>query len=130
MNWNGQRNAVDHLINKRSDPANAARLQAEFDAKRRAKIQSAVTTRPVFLPLQFTLPLAGQVTGIKDTTESLAYDVVITGIKSDVQTRDIILRRTEDEKPVVYVGDETNLLLRADDLAGVSATTGGGQLGT
>jgi hypothetical protein len=130
MNWNGQREIVNHLIAKRSDPANGSRLQTDFNAKRRAKVQSAINTRPVFMPLQFTLPAAGQVSGVRDTTESVNYDVIITGIKTDVQTRDIIIRRTEDEKPVAYVGEEQSLYLRTDEIAGLSATTGGGQIGT
>ena len=130
MNWNGQREIVNHLIAKRQDVTNGSKLQSDFNSKRRAKVQSAVSTRPVFMPLEFAMSAAGQVSAYRDTTESVNYDVIITGIKSDVQTRDIIIRRTEDEKPVAYVGEEQSLFLRTDDIAGVNATVGGGQIGT
>jgi hypothetical protein len=129
MNWNGQREYLDHLIAKRADPDKAADLQAEFDAKRRKKIMSALTTRPVFLPLQFNMNAAGQIAPYRDITTALGYDVIITGVKADRQTREIIIRRTEDEKPIVYVGDDLNLKLRLDEIAGQATTLGGGQLG-
>lgn len=130
MNWNGQRENLAHMIAKLQDPAKAGQLQAEFNAKRKARVLAAVNTRPVFLPVAFNMTAAGQTTPYRSITQSLGYDVIITGIKSDTQTRDIIIRRTESEQPLVYVGDETNLYLRADDIAGVSATVGGGQQGT
>lgn len=129
MNWNGQRRYLDHVINKRQDPANAAKLQAEFDAWRRKRLTDAATTRPVFHQLQFSMTAAAQTSPYRETTESLGYDVLITGIKADVATRDIIIRRTESDLPICYVGDETNLNLRVDDIAGITATTGGGQQG-
>lgn len=129
MNWNGQRNFLDHLIAKRTDPANAANLQASFDNTRRKRVQSAVTTRPVFLPLQFSMTAAAQTSPYRSITNSLSYDVIITGVKADSQVRSIVLRRTESESPLAYVGDEVNLYLRADDLAGVASTVGGGQQG-
>jgi len=129
MNWNGQRQSLDHLIAKRVDASRGAALQSDFDGKRRAKVQSALFTRPMFLPLTFEMTAAGQVSPYRDVTPSQPFDMVITGIKADSQTREIIIRRTEDEKPVVYVGEELNLYLRADEIAGQAATTGGGQLG-
>lgn len=130
MNWNGQREYFNHQIAIRESPEKAVALQAELNAKRRAKIRSAINTRPVFLPLEFQMAAAGQIAPYRDTTEGLAYDVLITGLKSDVQTRDIVIRRTENEQPLVYVGDETALFLRSDDLCGLAATIGGGQTGT
>src|SRR5215204_3442614 len=105
MNWNGQREYLNHLVAIRANPGSGSQLQAELNAKRRAKVQSAVNTRPVFIPLEFQMNAAAQISPYRDTTESLAYDVIITGIKADTQTRDIVIRRTEDEKPIVYVGD-------------------------
>lgn len=130
MNWNGQRESLNALINNRRTPELSGKLQAEFNAKRRSKIQSAADCRPVYLPLQFNLYAAGQISSYRDMTDGLSYDVIIVGIKADQQIRDIIIRRTEDEKPIVYVGDEDNLFLRLDEIAGMSATNGGGQIGT
>lgn len=129
MNWNGQREYLNHLIAKATDPANAAALQTAFDAKRRAKIQSALNTRPVFIPLEFNMLAAGQNSPYRDTTESLAYDVVIIGAKTDCLSRDIVLRRTENDKPFAYVGDTVNLYLKTDEIAGMASTVGGGQQG-
>ncbi len=129
MNWNGQRQTLDHLISLLQDPQKTRALQADFDSKRRSRIQSALNTRPLFIPLSFEMNAAGQVSPYRDTTQSLSYPVVITGIKADSQTREIVLRRTEDEKPIVYVGEELNLHLRLDEIAGQGATNGGGQLG-
>lgn len=129
MNGNGQRRFLNHIINKRQDPANAGKLQAEFDAWRRKRLFEAATTRPVFHPLQFNMTAAAQTSPYRDTTQSLGYDVLITGIKADVATREIIIRRTESDLPICYVGDETDLNLRVDDIAGITATVGGGQTG-
>lgn len=129
MNWNGQREYVSHLIARMSDPANAAQLQAAFNAKRLAKVQSALATRPVYLPLEFVMAAAGQNAPYRDTTQSLQYDVVIVGAKTDSRNRNIILRRTETEQPIAYIGDAVNLYLTTDEIAGLSATTGGGQQG-
>ena len=130
MNWNGQRETLDHLIRNRIYPEKARASQDEFNSKRRSRIESALNTRPFHIPLTFEMNAAGQVTPYRATTPQLAFDFIITGIKSDTQTRELIVRRTEDEKPIVYVGEETNLYLRADDVAGLTATNGSGQVGT
>ena len=129
MNWNGQRPYLDHCIAKRANPNAAAQLQADLNKRRRSRVDDSLTTKPVFLPLQFSMTAAGRTSPYNATTKALGYDVIITGVKADVQTRDVILRRTEDEKPLVYVGDETDLFLRTDDFSGINATTGGGQTG-
>ena len=129
MNWNGQRETLDHLIRRRLNPGQADKLQAEFNAKRRSRIESALTTRPYFVPLSYSLNAAGQVSPYRDMTPQLPFDFLITGIKTDSQTREIVIRRTEDEKPIVYVGENLNLYLRLDEIAGLTADSGGGQLG-
>ena len=129
MNWNGQREILDHLIAKRENPEQATALQTQFNQRRRQFVQKSLNVRPVYHPLKFEMNAAGQTSPYRDTTESLAYDTLIIGAKSDVQTREIIIRRTEDEKPIVYVGDEIDLNLRSDEIAGLTATVGGGQLG-
>lgn len=130
MNWNGQRRFLDHIIAKRQDPANASKLQSELDAWRRKRLFDAATARPVFHTVQHSMTAAAQTSPYRDTTESLGYDVIITGVKTDTPTRDIIIRRTENDLPICYVGDEEDLRLRVDDIAGSSATVGGGQTGT
>src|SRR5690606_14991296 len=120
---------LEHLIAKRIDQNRATSLQNDFNVARLKRVQSALHTRPVFLPLAFEMNAAGQISPYRDTTPSLAYDVIITGIKADNGTRDIVIRRTEDDKPMVYVGDELNLFLRTDEIAGQGTTTGGGQTG-
>jgi hypothetical protein len=129
MNWNGQRETVDHLIRSLVEPKKAASYQADFNAKRRSRILSALHTRPFFVPLAFNMLAAGQVAPYRAITQQLAFDYIITGIKSDIR-RDIVIRRTSDDKPIVYTGDEANLYLRADDLSGFSADSGFGQMGT
>lgn len=129
MDANGQRRWLNHSIAIRSNPGKAKALQAELDAYRRRLVAEAALTRPVFLPLEFQMTAAGQVPPYRDISESLSYDVLITGIKSDNQTRNVILKFTESEQSLARVGDETNLYLRADDIAGVTSTTGGGQMG-
>lgn len=129
MNWNGQREALNHLIQKRVEIERSANLQADYDAARLRKINSALYTRPVFLPLKLELPATGQATPLRDTTKGVGYDVIITGIKTDTPNRDIIIRQLESERPLAYFGDEMNLHLRADEIAGTTTTVGGGQLG-
>ena len=129
MNWNGSREVLDHLISLGENPDQKTSLQTQFNQRRRAVVQRSLNVRPVFQPLQFSMTAAGVTSPYRATTNALSYDVVITGFKSDTQTRDIIIRRTEDEKPIVYVGDEIDLNLRVDEISGMNATNGGGQLG-
>ncbi|MDI1240385.1 MAG: hypothetical protein PSX80_00515 [bacterium] len=129
MNWNGQRETVDHLIRSLIEPKKAKSYQADFNSKRRARILSSLHTRPFFVPLEFNMLADGQVAPYRAVTQQLAFDFVITCIKSD-NRRDIVVRRTSDDKPLAYVGDEQNLNLRADDLSGFSVDSGFGQLGT
>ena len=130
MNWNGSRETLDHLIRNRIEPERAKRSQDEFNAKRRSRIASALNTRPFFVPLEFNMHAAGQLVPYRATTPQLPFDYIITGIKTDSQTREIVIRRTEDERPLAYVGEETSLYLRLDDIAGLTATNGSGQVGT
>src|SRR5688572_23155366 len=101
MNWNGQRQTLDHLISLLQFPEKGQSLQTDFNAKRRARVQAALTTRPLFIPLQYEMTAAAQVSPYRQTTPPLSYPLVITGIKADTQTRAIVVRRTEDEKPLV-----------------------------
>lgn len=130
MNWNGQRQWLDHSINLRHDPTNRGKLQADLNAYRRKRVIEALKSRPVFLPLSFEMTAAAQTSPYRDITPLLNYDVIVTGVKSDTQTRDIIVRRGVDESSLVSVGDESSLYLRCDEFAGQGATNGGGQLGT
>ena len=129
MNWNGQRQTLEHLIALALNPSRGASLQADFNSKRRSRIQSALSTRPLFLPLQFSMTAAAQTTPYRDLTPSLGYDVFITGIKTDTPSRSINLRRTESERAIVRVGDEVNLYLTGDDVAGTTAGLTPGQNG-
>lgn len=43
MNWNGQRETLDHLIRRRLNPGKADSLQADFDAKRISRLESDLT---------------------------------------------------------------------------------------
>jgi hypothetical protein len=130
MNWNGQRPIVDHLIRTLGEPNLGRQSQVEYNNQRRARVQAAINVRPVYLPLDFEMNAAGQVSPYRATTPALGYDVVIIGIKTDTPTREIIIRRTEEEKAIAYVGEEETLFLRADEIAGITATNGAGQIGT
>lgn len=125
MNRNGQARYLDHLIRVRSEPQRAAEFQAEMNAYRRKRVLDALSCRPVFIPLEFSLPAAGQVTPIRDTTQQLGYDVLVTAAKSDCQDRDIIVRSLETDRSIVRIGDETDLYLRADEFAGQIPGNGG-----
>lgn len=129
MNWNGNKPTLDHLISVLQDPQKAASLRTEFNGKRRARVQQALSTRPYYQLLTFEMAAAGQTAAYRDTTQSLSFPLIIIGIKADRQTRDIVIRRTEDEKPIAYVGEELNLFLRLDEIAGQSVDSGGGQTG-
>lgn len=129
MNWNGQREILDHLIAKRADPSNAGVVQAEYNARRRRRVEQALSTQPVYLPLTFDMQAAGQTAAYRETTQSLNYDVIITGIKADNAARDVVLRYTENERSLLRTGNELDLYLRSDEIFGQSVSTGGGQTG-
>lgn len=130
MQRNGSGRWLDHLINTRNDPANAAAMQADLNKYRLSRIQESLKTRPVFTPLSYTLLLAGQIPAFKATTPSLGYDVIYTGFKTDIwPARDIELTFTESEQRLVRTGNVTNLFLRSDEIMGHSVDAGGGQVG-
>lgn len=129
MNWNGQQRYLDHLIAKRVDLAGADKLQQDINAFRRSRIDKALAVRPIFIPLQFTMTAAAQTSPYRQTSPQLEYDVIITAIKSDNQTRDIVVRNTQTDSSLTRIGDETSLYLRADEIAGQTADNAAGQLG-
>lgn len=129
MNWNGQRRWLKHAIDIRHEPARLAELQQTVNADRLRRVADAMKTRPVFLPLTFEMTAAAQTSPYRDTTPSLNYDVLITGVKSDNQTRDIIIKDAASETSLVRIGDEQDLFLRVDEFSGTSASVGGGHVG-
>jgi len=134
MHWNGQGKNLDHLIAKRWDPTRAAALQADFNGQRQSRIQKALQTRPVYIPLQFVLPAAGQTSPVRQTTEYLSYDVIITGIRSDSvkddgTNRDLIIERSDNTRPILAVDYDASLYLTVDEIAGKTTNAGGGKAG-
>jgi hypothetical protein len=131
MNWNGQRETLDFLIRSRIEPERKQELQNEFNSRRRSRVVSALTVRPFLVNLRFDMTAAGQISPYRAITPQLNFDWIITGLKSDADTpRNIVIRRTEDEKPIAYVGDNQNLYLTTDEISGLTTAIGGGQLGT
>lgn len=131
MNWNGQRETLDFLIRSRIEPERQKELQNDFNSRRRARVVASLSVRPFIVNLRFEMAAAGQVSPYRAITPQLNFDWIITGAKSDADLpRNIVLRRTEDEKPIAYVGDNQNLYLTTDEIAGLTTTVGGGQLGT
>lgn len=131
MNWNGQRTTLNHLIRKLSDPSNAEKYTKDFADERWKRVQDSLATRPVYIPLSYTLLSAGQAPPFKATTPQLGYDVIIIGIKTDIwPARDIELKFTDSDTGLVRTGDDATIFLRSDDIAGCSVDAGGGQLGT
>jgi hypothetical protein len=130
MNWNGQRPYLDHLISQRSDPNNAPVSQAAFNRQREKWVADALLTRPVYIPLSYTLPAAGQLSPIRATTPQMPYDVIITGIKTDIwPARDLNLKLNENEETMVRVGSTENLYIRSDEIMGTTVDAGGGHVG-
>lgn len=132
--WNGQRRSVDYWIKVLSEPDKRPALREELAAVRRRRIYDSLLTRPVFVPLTFSMNAAGQVIPYRQITPDLGYDVVITGMRTDCWVgsgRDIEMRLTDDEgsQPFVRIGDDTTLYLRTDDIMGCSVDAGGGQVG-
>lgn len=101
----------------------------EVNARRRARVDRALQTRPFYLPLQFVLPAAGQISPVSVRTPFLSYDVNIVGAIADSPTREINFKRTENEIPLVYTGDELNLHMTLDEIAGQTLQPGGGKVG-
>lgn len=125
MDFNGQKRFLDHAINTRFDAMTAGQKQKELNAYRRTRVLEGQKTRPVLLPLVYNMTAAGQVGAYRDTTPRLTYDVIITGIKSDSQTRDIIVKNAASEASITLTGNETDLYLRADEIAGQVPGNGG-----
>lgn len=132
MNWNGQRPIVEYYEKVLSDPSVRAAEREKLAAFRRKRAYDSLLTRPVYLPLQFTMDAAGRVNPYRDTTPQLGYDVVITGIKTDCwigNGRDITFQLSDGSETLVRTGNADNLFLRTDDIAGCTVDAGGGQVG-
>jgi hypothetical protein len=144
MQRNGQGKFLDHLINRRWDPSRGDEFQSRLTGERNAFVQKALQTRPVLIPLQFVMNAAGQTSPYRQTTSSLDYDVIITGIRSDCAVddttdgtggvvaggnRDVILERTNQLRPILATDSDTSLTLRVSEIAGKTAAIGGGKIG-
>lgn len=125
MTRNGQGKFLDHSIRLRSEPERAAELQASMNADRRRRIADALNTRPVFLLLDFTLPAAGQVPPIRDTTETFNYDIILSASKSDIQDRNVNIEVGETGQRLISIGNESNLYMRSDEFSGQVPGNGG-----
>lgn len=125
MDFNNNHRWVDHLINARRFPEKAAAAQADLNRYRRARIETAAATRPIYLSLFYDLPGEELISPISQTTPDLRYDCVITGvIASTTQNRRIIFKKAESELPFVILEQQaTNLRLTLEDLAGNSDAT-------
>lgn len=132
MDFNGQKRIVDYYKKVLSDPASRPAERAKLAEVRRRRIYDSLLTRPVYIPLQFTLNAAGQLTPYRASTPQLGYDVVITGIKTDCWPgagRDITFSLSDGSQNIARTGNDDTISLRTDDIAGCTVDAGGGQVG-
>jgi len=129
MSQNYNHRNLEHAINIRRFPERAAALQKAFDEKRLARIEKAISTRPVYIPFKFTLDAAGQVSPYQKETPTLPYDVIITGIITNNSARRIALREPNSILPIAIVGEKRNLYLSLADIAGGTSQAEKGQKG-
>lgn len=129
MSQNFNHRNLEHAISLRRNPANATATQAAFNQKRLARIEKAIPTRPVYIPLKFNLDAVGQISPYQNETPLLPYDVIITGIISSNTSRRVALRESIKDLPFVIVGEKRNLHLSLADIAGRTSLADKGQKG-
>ena len=128
MNFNGNFEFVNHSIAIKRNKKLAAKYQQDFNAKRMNKVEKALATRPILIPLCFKLNAAGQITPYTERTVSLSYDVTVIGFMAD-SSRDVQFRRAETDSPFLHTGGEQNLYLTLDEIAGGEVISSEGQTG-
>lgn len=126
MDFNGNREYLDHLINAYREPQTFPKRRAELNARRRVRVEKSLASRPCYIPLTFTLPAAGQFAPVLRKTPELTYDTIIIGAVADNASREVLFRRAENEHPHVFVGEKTNLYLSLAELSGQAVQSDGG----
>jgi hypothetical protein len=129
MNNSGNHRNLEHAINILRNPAKARESQTELNKKRLARVEKSIGIRPVYIPFEFVLGAASQVSPYQDITPSLPYDVVISGLMSDNSARQLVIRESFRDLPFVLAGENRNLYLNLGDLAGGTSAAAKGQKG-
>lgn len=117
--------SFDHLKNILQYPADAARLQAAFDARRLADVEKACRARPHFVPITHTLPAAVTSTPVVESSDALNHDVIIHGAITDGEDRNIRFYRDVESQSIVRYGDRSNQKLSLNAIAGHSVASAG-----
>lgn len=118
--------AFEHLVKGLYDPSTSKANQDSFNAERLQRVKDSFQLRPQFLPVQITMPAGVQVLPISATTNELKFDVVIVGIITDGEDKQINMRRDQETgTPFVSTGVDAGARLSLDAIAGKSLETGG-----
>lgn len=117
--------AYNHLFDFLRFPETANVNQAAYDRARLQDVEKAKQSRPHFLPVRHDLPAAISTLPIRSATEELNYDVIVTGAITDGEDRRANFYRRRNEEAFIDVGDESDVHLSLDALAGKSVATGG-----
>lgn len=115
----------DHLAGRLIYPATAAVSQAAFDRLRLKAVEDALLMRPQFIPVQHRLPAVAQAAPISEVTDDLRFDVIVTGVVTDAENRTARLYKNRETKSTINYGNQPNLKLTMDALAGHNVATAG-----
>jgi hypothetical protein len=115
----------EHLARLLQHPADAAKNQVAFDRHRLAAVERALRFRPQFWTLQHELPAAAQNAPIAESFETLQYPSVITGAITDGEDRNVRFYRQDRKLSLSNFGNEPNLKLSLDAIAGHNVATAG-----
>lgn len=130
MNQNTSKELVNHFIAIQTDTKNAVETQKKLDEKRFSRVEKALVTRPVFLPLSVTMEATGRLPAYyAKTPPNVNNDVLIIGAIADNHSRAIALRRSETKDNSFYLGDEFNTYMSVKDMAGIVSPSDKGQAG-
>lgn len=120
---------LEHAINLLRSPATAAKQQLDFNNKRLARIEKALSTRPVYIPMKFDLLAASQTSAYNQISKPLPYDVIITGVISNNGNRQIVIRESYQDTKICLTGESRNTYLKLSDLGGGNFLTTSGKKG-
>lgn len=115
----------EHLVDKLNNPNLAQQNQAKYNEERFQNVLESLRVRPVFLPVQISMPAAVQSLPLSGYTTELKYPVIITGAITDGEQKKISFGfNNEYTKPFVSTNQNATQL-SLDAIAGKSLQSAG-----
>jgi hypothetical protein len=125
MDFNGNNQSLNHLINVRRRPATARAAQDVLNEQRLNRIQAILATRPHFSALKFSLPATNNITPVTQNTPDFRHDLIVTGAITN-SNRPFEIERRNSKRPMIYIeADDYSTRFNLNEFAGEVVPSGG-----